>query len=600
MTNLQHIDNRWRSAAPPRYVTDNRRRVRVSALAAVVLLLGCWPAAAQPANRRHTVAAAGPSSLRDWDAALDQLDRAGELQRYDTRPNLYRADRQTERFAQYHEGIPVYGADLVRQTDAGVATAIFGTLFTGIDVDTTPGLTLSAAPAAFEELAGELLDTPSLWVFPGAEGEYTLAYRGTLSSFRDVFIDADTGEKLFEVSRIRDQTIGLGTGVLGDLRKMGTESIGATFRTQDRFRPALIRTLDMENDEVRFLNNLIAQFNGAPVSLLDLAADSDNQWEDGTVVDVHAGLGWSYDYLATQLGWAGIDGADGAVTAFVHPVNPERVLSEAQQCFETAADPFEDCFVYLILLGAVDNAAYFYPPPGVAGSTGFLVFGEPLDFPMPLTVLEIVAHEMAHGVTNFTAALGDTPPPNEPGAINEAFSDIIGTATEFYVEEPGDGPLRADYLVGEDTGFPIRSLRDPQELQNGLTGPYPDHYDNLFRGPEDQGGVHVNSTILSHAYFLAVEGGTNRTSGLGVTGVGHENRLQIERIFFNAWVNLVPSFADHAIVGESLIRSATDLFGSDAPATRAIRDALHAVGIPRPASRMNTFNQGCHESGDCQ
>ena len=46
----------------------------------------------------------------------------------------------------------------------------------------------------------------------------------------------------------------------------------------------------MENDEVRFLNNLIAQFNGAPVSLLDLAADSDNQWEDGTVVDVHAGL----------------------------------------------------------------------------------------------------------------------------------------------------------------------------------------------------------------------------------------------------------------------------------------------------------------------
>ena len=113
-----------------RTLTDNRRRVRVSAIAAIVLLLGCWPAAAQPGNGRQTVAAAGPSSLRDWDAALDRLDRAGELQRYDTRPNLYRAYRQTERFAQYHEGIPVYGADLVRQTDAGVATAIFGTLFT--------------------------------------------------------------------------------------------------------------------------------------------------------------------------------------------------------------------------------------------------------------------------------------------------------------------------------------------------------------------------------------------------------------------------------------------------------------------------------------
>ena len=68
-----------------------------------------------------------------------------------------------------------------------------------------------------------------------------------------------------------------------------------------------------------------------------------------------------------------------------------------------------------ILLGAVNNAAYFYPPPGVAGSTGFLVFGEPLDFPMPLTVLEIVAHEMAHGVTNFTAALGKYPASQRAG-----------------------------------------------------------------------------------------------------------------------------------------------------------------------------------------
>ena len=39
---------------------------------------------------------------------------------------------QSERFAQYHEGIPVYGADLIRQTDAGVTTAILGTLFTAV------------------------------------------------------------------------------------------------------------------------------------------------------------------------------------------------------------------------------------------------------------------------------------------------------------------------------------------------------------------------------------------------------------------------------------------------------------------------------------
>ena len=581
MTHLQPIDNRWRSAGSPPDGTDTRgRRVRVPALAALLLLLGFSPAAAQPRNDLRTVAAVDASALRDWDTVLDRELRDGDLRRYDTQPNLYLPGLQSERFAQYHEGVPVYGADLTRQTDAGVTTAIFGTLLAGIDVDATPGLSMSEARAVFDEMAGELLDTPSLWVFPVGDGEYTLAYRGALSSFRSVFIDAGTGEELFEVSRIREQTIGLGTGLLGDTRKMSTESIGGTYRTQDQARPALIRTLDMEYDENRFVNSLLAAFNGVPSSLGDLADDEDNQWEDGTVVDVHAGMGWSYDYLATQLDWNGIDGAGNAITAFVHPMNPARVLSSFEQCVATATDPFEECIVYVILVGMIDNAVYFQPFPGAPGSTGFMVFGEPLEFlTTPLTALDIVAHEMAHGVTYFTARLEDTSPPNEPGAINEAFSDIIGTATEFYVQESGDGPLRGDYLMGEDTGFAIRSLRDPQELRNGLTGPYPDHYDNLFRGEEDDGGVHVNATILGHAYFLAIEGGTNRTSGMTVTGVGHEQRQDIERIFFNAWVNLVPSFADHAILAGALVQSAVDLFGTDAASTQAITDALRAVGI---------------------
>ena len=578
MTHLQPVDS----------VTDTPRRRRpIPAAATILLLLGGLPAAAQPDNRM-TVAAVDASALRDWDNVVDGLDRAGGLRRYDSQPNLYLPGLQSERFAQYHEGIPVYGADLIRQTEAGVTTAILGTLFTGIDVDTTPGLTLSEARTAFDEMARPpfgLTGTPSLWVLPLGEGAYTLAWRGTLAGVRDVFIDAGTGEALFEVSRIRHQTVGLGTGVLGDPRKMATESIGGTFRARDPLRPAVIGTFDMENDEVRFLNTLLALFGGAPLSLQDLAADADNVWEDGTVVDVHPGVGWSYDYLATRLGWAGIDGRDGDITAFVHPVNPARVLAALEQCLANATDPFQECIQYVILLGMIDNAAYFPPFPDAANSTGFMVFGEPHSFPAPLTALDIVAHEMAHGVTYFTAQLGDTPPPNEPGAINEAFSDIIGTATEFYVQEAGEGPLQADYLMGEDTGVPLRSLRDPQELLDPVTrGPYPDHYDDLFRGREDAGGVHINATILGHAYFLAVEGGTNRTSGLSVTGVGHENRLQIERTFFNAWLNLVPSFADHAIVGESLIRSATDLFGSDADAPRAIREALDAVGIPRAAN----------------
>ncbi len=581
----------------------SRPRRRGLLAAAAFLLLAGLPAAAQPGDLR-IVAALDAPALRDWDNAVELELRAGGLRRYDARPNLYLPDRRSERFAQYHEGVPVYGADLIRQTEAGLATAILGTLFTGIDVDTTPGLTSSEARAAFDAMSAPpfgLVGEPSLWVLPLGAGGYALAWRGTLAGFLDVFIDAGTGETLLEVSRIRRQAVGLGTGVLGDRRKMATESIGGTFRARDPLRPAAIGTYDFENDENRFLNTLLAMFNGAPPPLAALAADADNVWEDGTVVDVHPGVGWAYDYLATRLGWAGIDGRDGDITAFVHPVNPARLLATAEHCFENAADPFEECIQYVVLLTTVDNALYFPPFPG-ADTTGFMVFGEPFMFPRPLTALDVIAHEMAHGVTHFTAGLTYAPPPapNEPGALNEAFSDIIAVATEFHLEEPGRGPLRADYLIGEDIGFPLRSLRDPQALQNPITGPYPDHYDNRYLGPLDRGGEHINATILGHAYFLAVEGGVNRTSGLGVTGVGHENRLDIERTFFNAWVNLVPSFADHAIVRESLTRSATDLYGTDAAATRAIREALDAVGIPHASGRQRTSDHNRQDSGDRQ
>ena len=560
-----------------------RPRRRFPVLAALLLLLSHAPAPAQPAAGRLTVAAVDFPALRDWDAMVDREIRAGGLRRYDTRPNPYRQALRSERFAQHHEGVPVYGADLVRQTENGVTTALLGTLFTGIDVDTTPDLSAADARAVFDEMAGPpfgLVGAPSLWVFPLGEGGYALAWRGTLASLRDVFIDADTGGTLFETSLIRNQAVGLGTGQLGDLRKMATESMGGTFRTRDTLRPAEIETLDLAYDENRFLATILALFNGTPPPLLDLAADADNVWEDGTVVDVHTGMGWTYDYLSTQLGWAGIDGRDGTVTAFVHPVTPERVLSSMQACFETAHDPFTDCITYVLLLAFIDNAAYIPPLAGDPASTGLLVFGEPMSLPRTLTALDIVAHEIAHGVTHFTAGLANTPPPNEPGAINEAFSDIIGTATEFYIEEPGEGPLRADYLMGEDAGLYVRSLRDPQELSDPITdGPYPDHYDMLYRGEWDAGGVHINATILAHAYFLAVEGGTNRTSGMTVTGVGHERRLEIERIFFNAWVGLVPAFADHAVAAQALVQSANDLFGTDAASTRAITDALRAVGV---------------------
>ena len=534
------------------------------------------------------------SALREWDVAIDRQLRTGDLRTYRTRPNVFFPGRRSERLAQYYRGIPVYGADLNRQTDGGVTTSVFGTLFTGVDLDTTPGLSTETARAVFVDLAGPALamtDTPALWVLPTDDGRYALTYRGTLSNLCTLFIDASSGEVLFEFSTIRKQSsTGLGTGLLGDLKKMVTQPLGGAFLTRDLVRPAELKTLDMAFDADRFFDRLLGVFFGdAPAGNQDLSADTDNQWEDGTVVDTHAALGWTYDYLFTQLAWAGIDGLDGAVDAFVHPFDAQTVVQQLVRCAAGTLSE-EECEIVEFLLGFVDNAAYL--PPGNPDSTGLMVFGEPFNLPRPLTTLDVVAHEMAHGVTFFTAALGDTAPPNEPGAINEGFSDIIGTAVEFYVQEAGTGSLRADYLVGEDAGFVVRSLRDPQEIPNPITGTYPDHYDDLYTGPADGGGLHINSTILGHLYYLAIEGGTNRTSGRTVTGVGAANRLQIERIFFNAWANLLPAFADFHITADCLFQSAIELYGAPSAPTTAIAQALDAVGIPNTGT--------CHDIEGCR
>ena len=99
-----------------------------------------------------------------------------------------------------------------------------------------------------------------------------------------------------------------------------------------------------------------------------------------------------------------------------------------------------------------------------------MVYGEGL--PANLTVggqhvdyfsgaLDIVGHELSHGVTAYTSGLIYQ---NEPGALNESFSDMMGTSIEFYYQSPGSGPLRADYLCGEDVDH---ARRHPVAVEPG-------------------------------------------------------------------------------------------------------------------------------------
>jgi thermolysin len=191
---------------------------------------------------------------------------------------------------------------------------------------------------------------------------------------------------------------------------------------------------------------------------------------------------------------------------------------------------------------------------------------------------DVVAHELAHAVTEFSSGLIYE---NESGALNEAFSDMMGTSAEFHARATGRSDRAADYLIGEDVVTParagaltgLRSMSDPRSFGD------PDHYSIRFTGAEDNGGVHINSGIPNHAFYLAIEGGTNRTSGLAVTGVGAASRDQIERIFYRGFTSYLTPNATFAQARQATLRAASELFGDTSAAFRAVEQAWTAVGV---------------------
>lgn len=100
----------------------------------------------------------------------------------------------------------------------------------------------------------------------------------------------------------------------------------------------------------------------------------------------------------------------------------------------------------------------------------------------------------------------------------------------------------------------------------------------LNSGP-DSGGVHHNSTLLSHAFYLAVEGGRNATSGLSVMGVGARNRAQIEKVFLRAITKLMPNNASLTTAAAVVIQAAIDLYGANSAVAEATTQAITAVGL---------------------
>jgi Zn-dependent metalloprotease len=128
--------------------------------------------------------------------------------------------------------------------------------------------------------------------------------------------------------------------------------------------------------------------------------------------------------------------------------------------------------------------------------------------------LDVIAHELTHGVTEFTAGLEYH---NQSGALNESISDVFGSLVkQWSLQQTAD---EADWLIGEEIFTPqinadaLRSMKAPGTAYNNSTmgkDPQPDHMDQFERLPDtlrgDWGGVHINSGIPNKAFYLTAIG----------------------------------------------------------------------------------------------
>jgi thermolysin len=519
------------------------------------------PALAEP--REVRVRASGAAEVAAAQGPIESLLGRGELRIRLVQEDTQLPGRRHERLSQSHRGVPVWGAELARQLDPrGRVASIFGSYHEGIDVPTLPALTADQARAAVRGAGARPLAAaaPSLAILPRG-GDYRLVW--TLAGarpgdVRQYFVDAQTGTLLRDSSLLHKQAsgVGRGRGVLNNDQKLSVTGTGGDFLAQDLLRPARLTTFDMKGDPDRTFAVVLGEEALGPA---DIARDADNDWTDGIVVDAHAYTGITYDYFFKRHGRRSWNDADAPIRALVHPVRLEDFDG-----YVASGEIFGD--LQLLYINAFFCCSGSLLPLG-----GFMVYGEGvpegnrfgLEFRPFAASFDVVAHEVTHGMTAFTSGLTGN---LEALALNESFSDIMAVGADFYLRGAA-----ANYRVGEElTPGGFRSLSNPGEFGDA------DHVAALRDANFEE---HSLASLSNHAFYLAVEGGTNRTSGIAVQGVGGANRDQIERAFYRAYQFMLTTNSGYCDATAATILAAGQLHGAGSRAAQAITQAWTAVGL---------------------
>jgi len=461
------------------------------------------------------------------------------------------------RFRQYFQSIRVWGADLTAHfDDNNTLKTVTGTYQPGLNIDINPNIDISEALA----IAAQNLDynqsrltlkESELVVFPW-EGNSYLCRRLILTTSApygrwEFFIDAHDGRVIYHYNRlISVNDIGSGIGVMGFPRNtIETNYNGALYEMIDSTRQAgnNVHGYDGEMPGGQYIVTYIADI-ALPGQV---ATDSDNYWDSlyqAAAVDAQVYTGLMYDWWLREFGRNSYDDSGTSLITVVEYTS------------------------------AGDNIA-FWDGERVVISAASIGRRSLAGCP------EVIAHEWAHAVTDYTSELAYF---KEPGALNESFSDMMGSAFEWS-HDSLDTP---DWLLGENSYIgdsASRHMAEPHLFEDpdyfGLDDPYWEETENCTPSIlNDYCGLHTNNGVGNKWFQLLSDGGTHHD--VTVIGIGVENAAKIA---YRANAFYWTSMTDFKNAALGTISAANDLDPGGQWAAQA-KIAWQAVGVTVPGPQL--------------
>jgi len=470
--------------------------------------------------------------LRDNPARYGISDPERELSPLDV---VAHEGGRTVRFQQLHRGVPVFGAHYLVQlddtNDGKQVTAVNGHFFTDLDVPVAPRVGLAdarfGALASIRPLSRGRAEEGGLVVLPVGDG--VLAYHLTVVGERfgapvrqQLFVDAVTGSIMMSYNDIKTvgPEMGSGDSVKSELTEplpLGVFEEDGSFELRDPTpapTPFEIVTHDAEGDDGSGFVPASSSIVTSETSLFNGAAT-----ESGAV-DAHWGARRVFDFYAS-LERNSLDDEGMPIVSVVNASDRGRPLYNA--------------------FWNGDHVTFGNPEPGPDGDL----------YPLS-AALDIVAHELTHGVTEHAA---DFVYLHQSGALDEAYADYFGNAVEVTAEEEDLTEDTAGY-IGQDVcrvatlsgKWECPFLRDlNEEIEPGVPRGTDDYLYYLY--DLDNGGVHANATIYGGALWEIRE------------DLAHEDfdPTLADRIVYRALTNHTP--LDSFFEGRLLVDSAAEEIG---------------------------------------